>query len=93
MKYIWFWEFCPKDMDKVIEKAEKRTKDEEKNPEKYATTLYPSHSLGGQTKGFAIVEATPEQCRNTIMYYSPELKVKYVPLYETSKLIEEYRKK
>ncbi len=92
MKYIFFWEFCPENLGKVIEKTKKHNEKMAKNPEKYATTLYPSHSLGGQTKGFAIVEATPEQCRKTIMHYLPELKGKFMPIFEAGKLIEEYKK-
>ena len=39
MKYVFFWEFCPEDMEKVIEKSKKRNEKVAKNPEKYAAKL------------------------------------------------------
>ena len=92
MKYIMYWEFNPEDMDKVIKKAVKYRQMVEKNPEKYPKNLFPSHSLGGQTKGIAILDATPEQCRKLVMHYLPEEKVKLVPLFEAALFIEEYLK-
>jgi len=92
MKYILFWEFCPSDLDKVIEKSVKRTKMREKNPEKYLKTLFPSHSIGGQCKGFSVVEATPEQVRDYVLYSLPELQVNFKPLFESAKMIEDYQK-
>ena len=92
MKYIMFWEFCPENLDKVIKKSLKRTQNVEKNPEKYAKTLYPSHSLGGQTKGFSIVDATPEHVREIVLYYLPEMKVKFVPIIESASYIDDYQK-
>ena len=92
MKYIMYWEFCPEDMDKVIKKAVEYRQLSEKNPEKYPKSLFPPHSLGGQTKGIAILDGTEEQCRKLIMHYMPEEKVKFVPLFDTAPFIEEYMK-
>lgn len=88
MKYIAFWEFCPEDLDKVIEKYNALLEGREKAPEKYAETLFPPHSMGGENKGFTIVEATPEQMTNTILHYMPVMKLKYVPILESRKIIE-----
>jgi len=92
VKYLMYWEFNPEDMDKVIKKAVEYRQLSEKNPEKYPENLYPPHSLGGQTKGIAILEGTEEQCAKLIMYYLPEEKIKLVPLFATEPLIEEYMK-
>jgi hypothetical protein len=92
VKYLMYWEFNPEDMDKVIKKTVEYRQLSEKNPEKYPENLYPPHSLGGQTKGIAILEGTEEQCAKLIMYYLPEEKVKLVPLFATEPLIEEYMK-
>ena len=92
MKYLMYWEFSPEDMDKVIKKAVEYQQMVAKNPEKYPKNLFPPHSLGGQTKGIAILDATEEQCAKLIMHYLPEEKVKLVPLFATAPLIEEYQK-
>jgi hypothetical protein len=92
LKYIVFWEFCPEDMDKVIKKTVNIQQEAEKNPGKYPEYIFPPHSIGGQTKGFSVVEATPEQTVNGILYWHPELKLKYMPIYETAKITEQYMK-
>ena len=92
MKYIVFWEFCPEDMDKVIESSLKAQKESEKNPEKFAKYIMTPQSIGGQTKGFSVVEATPEQMVNSVLHWHPELKMKYMPIVDTAKFIEQYMK-
>ena len=92
MKYIVFWEFSSEDMDKVIEKSIKVQKEAEKNPEKYPEYIFPPHTIGGQPKGFSVVEATPEQIVTGVSYWRPELKLKYMPIIESAKFIEHYMK-
>jgi len=64
MKYVVFWEFCPEDFDKVIEKYRKYIEEVGKFPDKYPEVLFPSHSMAGETKGFQVVEATSNQMTN-----------------------------
>jgi len=92
LKYIVFWDFHPEDMDKVIKKTVNMLQEAKKNPGKYPEYIFPPHSIGGQTKGFSVVEATPEQTVNGILYWHPELKLKYMPIYETAKITEQYMK-
>jgi hypothetical protein len=90
MKYIAFWEYKPEDFDKVIEKYRQLTTEREKTPEKYTKQLFPPHGIGGEHNGFTVVEATSEQITNTVLLYSPEVTVSYVPIFESAKVIEQY---
>ena len=92
MKYIVFWEFSSEDMGKVIEKSIKAQKEAEANPGKYPEYIFPPHSISGQPKGFSVVKATPEQIVTGVNYWSPELKLKYMPIIESAKFIEHYMK-
>ena len=89
MNYIAFWEFKPEDLEKVIEKFKYAMAEREKGTGKFPKILFPPHSIGGEYKGFTIYEdATPEQLMNVTMYFSPEEKVKFMPIFEVAKLIE-----
>jgi hypothetical protein len=92
MKYIVFWEFSPEDLDKVIEKQLKVPEVGKKNPGMFAETIFPPHSIGGQRKGFTVVEATPEQIVNGTFYWGPELKMKFMPIVDSATIIELYKK-
>ena len=45
---------------------------------------------GELLKGFSVVEATPEQIVNGVLYWHPELKLKYMPIIESAKFIEQH---
>ena len=92
MKYIVFWEFCPEDIDKVIEKSKQAMAEREKGSEKFPKIIFPAHSLCDEFKGFTIEEATPEQIANLVFQYMPEMRVKFVPILESAKIIEQYLK-
>ena len=92
MKYVIFWETTPEDMEKCIEKFVKRQQMRNVNPEKYDMHLTTDYSIGGQLKGLRIVEATPEQVQENVVYWLPELKQKYMPLIEAAKIMEDYMK-
>jgi hypothetical protein len=92
VKYLVSWEFHPEDMEKVFNKFGEYMKDHEKNPGKYQEYLYPSHGFAGQSKGFSLVEATPEQINNVIIDWTPLMKLKYNPIVEASKLVEQFMK-
>jgi hypothetical protein len=83
----------PEDLDKTIEKFKYAMVEREKGTGKFARLLFPSHSIGGEYKGFAIYEnPTPEQLMNVVLHFSPEEKVKFVPIFESEKLVESYMK-
>ena len=91
MNYIAFWEYCPEDFDKVIEKY--KQVEREKGTEKFPKRLFPPHGMGGEHKGFSLFEnVTPEQLMNMVLHYAPEMKLKFVPILETAKVIELYQK-
>ena len=92
MKYIAYWEFCPEDMEKAVTKFVEYQKEQEKNPGKYQEYLYPPQAFAGQTKGFSIVEATPEQINNVTMYWTPILQFKYKPIGKAGTFVEQYLK-
>jgi hypothetical protein len=93
MNYIAFWEFSPEDFDKVIEKTKHAMAEREKGSEKFPKILFPPHGMGGEWRGFTIYEnATPEQLLNTMLYYAPEEKVKFVPIFDSAKAMEHYLK-
>ena len=93
MNYIAFWEYDPEDVDKVIEKAKQAIAEREKGTGKFPKFLFPSHEMGGEHKGFAVYEnPTPEQLMNIQIYFAPEMKVKFVPIFESAKIMELYAK-
>lgn len=91
MKYLVFWEFCPEEMEKASKKFGEYMQEHEKNPGKYQEYLYPPHFIG-QSNGFSIVEASPEQINNLIIYWTPFLKLKYKPIRQASKFMEQFSK-
>ena len=92
MKYLVFWEFNSEDFDKVIQKSVKAQKESVENPDKYVKYLLPPHSIGGQNKGFSVVEGTSEQIINGVLFWRPELKLKYMPIFDTATIIEQHMK-
>ena len=90
MKYIAFWEFKPEDLDKVMELNKQREENRKKFPDKYSKVLFPSHGMSGETKGFTIVDTTPEKIINAILFFMPVMKLKYVPILESAKIMEQY---
>lgn len=92
MKYLEFFEYSPEDLDKLIDKNVKLGELRKNNPGKYPEHLFPSHHIAGQTKGFTVIEATSEQIANGVVYWYPELKLKFMPIIETTKFIEQYLK-
>jgi hypothetical protein len=92
VKYIVFWEFCPEDIDKVIKNVKTVAEDREKHPDKYPKSIFPSHEMGGKTKGFEIIEATPQQLIADINSWLGLVTLKFVPILKSSKVIEDYLK-
>lgn len=80
MRYIAFWELDMEDMAKVIKKMGNR--------KKRLRSILPPHGIGGQPKGFTIFETDDEQdLVDYIAHYSPELRIKIYPIWESSKTI------
>jgi len=76
-------------MDKVIV----RFKEERgKNPENYTKALFPAHNMG-RCKGFTVVETSDSmQSMNTTVFWFPEMRLEYLPVYDTSQMTKLYQK-
>jgi len=82
MEYVVVWEYKKKDEAEIIEKFKKR-------PEGTMKRLYPPRALGGQTKGFSLVEADDfMEIEKFFHTYAPLLKWKVYPIVELGKIIE-----
>lgn len=93
MKFIGFWEYCPEDTDKVLEKYKLMAKEREKGTEKYAKTIFGPCHFGGESKGFTIFETdNMDLLTNIAAFYLPVLTYKFVPIQESSKVAELYVK-
>jgi len=89
LKYILYWEIDPNRFDEAIEKLSKVVPDESG---KFPKKLSESFSLGGQFKGFRLVEATPEQQTNLMVSVMPEMLVRFMPIIEFPKVVQAYKK-
>jgi hypothetical protein len=90
LKCILYWEIDLDRLDEALEKLSKVVPDESG---KYPKKLSESYALGGQFKGFRLVEATPEQQINLMVNVMPEMRVKFVPITEFPRLVQAYKKK
>ena len=89
MKYILNWEIDPDRFDEAIAKLKRIVPDESG---KYPKKLSESYSLGGEFRGFRLVEATPEQQVNLVVNAAPEMLVSFEPIIEFPKVVEAYLK-
>ena len=93
MKFIGFWELCPDDLDKVIEKTLYVMKERQSGSKKYGTAIYGPYAMGGEYKGFTVFEfENDEQMVNITLHYGPELRWKFVNIVENTKVIEHWQK-
>ena len=91
MKYLRFIESQPETYDKFLERIPKLQEDRKQQPEKYPKELFPPHTIGGEAKSFSIVEGTSEQVMNFIAFWRPLIKIKFVPIFKSDKIIEKYK--
>ena len=94
MKYICYFEFNPEDTDKIMKKWLKREEERKKDPEvdaQYTKVIFPPHQTG-YCEGFSVDEATPTQLLNTTMFWFPEVRVNFMPIYDMEKVTELYLK-
>lgn len=89
LKHILYWEIDPNRFEKALEKLSNVVPDESG---KFPKKLSESYSLGGQSKGFRLVEATPEQQTNLMVNVMPEMLVRFVPIIEFPKVVQAYKK-
>ena len=93
MKFIKYWEVAEDSVDEVIEKWGKYLEKSAKTPEKYPRYILPPHIECETLKGVSIMEAdNEEQLMNYIAELWPPLKIKFVPLLDSSEYIPIYLK-
>jgi len=89
VKFICFWEFKPEDFDKLLEKRKQIFAEREKEPERFAKIIFGGYAFVGETKGFTVYETDDvEKLLNDVLFMSPEVTYKFVPIVETSKVVE-----
>ena len=82
MKYVAFWEYDKKDEEALFEKFRTR-------PESEINRISPPFALGGQTKGFSLLEEDDfERIEKFCHHYKPLLKFKIYPIIEAEKAIK-----
>ena len=85
MKYVWYWEWNYKDMEKETALATKFAEAMEKNPEKFPKMGRSCHT--GRGKGFRLIEAeNEEQLMNLVGLWMPTENFKLVPYFYGSDL-------
>jgi hypothetical protein len=91
MKYIVFWEYEPKEIDKAVKKLIAFRDMMKKSPEKYAKPITPNYTMSVGFKGFQLFEANdPEQLARMVLHYRPEVKFEIVHITETKKTMKIY---
>ncbi len=86
MKFIAFWEMKPEDAGKVIQKFNRRE-------ELGLKTLFGPFHIGGQAKGFTILETDdPALLMNYSNFYTPELTMTIHPIHESKEVAANWLK-
>ncbi|MHA2084077.1 MAG: DUF3303 domain-containing protein [Candidatus Thorarchaeota archaeon] len=91
MKYIVFWEYEPKEIDKAVKKLLSFREEMKKSPDKHVKPITPNYTMSVGFKGFQLFEADdPEQLARMVLHYRPEVKFEIVPITETKKTMKIY---
>ena len=93
LKFIGFFEYDLKDTDEVVDRFRRITAEREKGTQKYPKLLDGPYTIGGESKVFAIYETdNMDTITNLTIYYIPVLRMKFLPIHESSKVVELYLK-
>jgi hypothetical protein len=80
MKYVCFWEYNKKDEEALFKKLPYQGE---------LNRLLTSYSIGGQTKGFTIVEEDDfEKIEKHYTHFAPILKLEILPIIELNRVLE-----
>ena len=84
MKFVGFWDFSFKDLDKILEKSQQSSSQRGEHPNWYPDIIFGPFLIGGEAKGFTIYEVDdPKQLMNVSLHYAPEMRFKFMPIFET----------
>ncbi len=93
MKFIGFWEFKIEDFDKLLERRKQIVEEREKDPERFAKVIFGGYTFAGETKGFTVFETDDmEKLLSDAFIMGPYMTYEFIPITETSKVIELYQK-
>ena len=91
MKFIWYWEFNPDEIEKVLEQSERFEKLVKEHPEEFPKLSEPI--LTGRGQGFRIIEAeNEEQLMNITAFWWPFENWELVPYFNGFDYIKVWRK-
>jgi len=86
MKFVWLWEWDPKEAEKEGELSEKFEKALKEHPEAFPKLGESCHT--GRGKGFRIIEAeNEEQLMNLVAFWWPTENWKLIPYFHGSDLL------
>jgi hypothetical protein len=78
---VFEWDLTQQVRENFEKKRQQIAAEREKFPDKFPKPLEILGFLGGNTKGFALYETDDDQqLLNFQEYYSPELKIKWIPI-------------
>ena len=87
MRCIVYWEYSPEDMDQVIAKNKEQHARMAQDPNWMGKYVFPAHSTG-ECEGFSIVEVNQQQMTTAQAFWFPLMKLRFVPIIESSKKLE-----
>lgn len=94
MKYAGFWGFDPASLDVIVMKSERSSEEREEYPRKYPEIILGPFVFEGESRGFTVYEVEdPEQLKNVVDHYAPEMRYEFKRLVETTKFAELHRRK
>jgi hypothetical protein len=101
LKFLAFYEWNAEDNDVVLVKMKAYADERKKNPEKFATNLFPGGLLAGdlpsltkEMKAFAIADVEdPQPLINAMAYWVPEMTIKLVRFVDAEKFEHAYEKR
>ncbi|MCW4035724.1 MAG: hypothetical protein NWE75_00875 [Candidatus Bathyarchaeota archaeon] len=91
MKYLSFWTIT--DLEKAEAVMRKTMEISKENPGTYSKSLSKLYMIAGTNTGVNILEGTPEQVANDMVYWEGCMDMEYVPLIEWDKYVEALREK
>jgi hypothetical protein len=89
LKFVGFWEFNFEDLDKIMKKSQQSNSQRDERLNRYPQIILGPFLLGGEAKGLTVYEVEdPKQLMNVSLHYAPEIRFRFVPIFETEIIAE-----
>jgi hypothetical protein len=89
LKFVGFWEFSFEDLDKILQKSQQSASQRDGHPNRYPDIIFGPFLIGGEAKGLTVYEVyDPKQLMNVSLHYAPEIRFKFMPIFETEIVAE-----